>query len=45
MVAVMDTEPHEPTPDQLASLEDLAALVMDQLELRLSAIHALSDGR
>jgi GAF domain-containing protein len=43
-VTVMDTEPHDPTPDQLAALEDLAALVMDQLELRLSAIHALSDG-
>jgi len=43
-VAVMDTEPHEATPDQLAMLEDLAAVVMDQLELRLAAMNALRNG-
>ena len=44
-VAVMDTEPHEATTEQLAMLADLAAVVMDQLELRLSAMNALRDGR
>ena len=42
-VSVMDTEPHEATPEQMAMLEDLAALVMDQLELRLSAMNALKN--
>ncbi len=40
-VSVMDTEPHEATTEQLAILQDLAAVVMDQLELRLSAMNAL----
>ena len=40
-VSVMDTEPHEATPEQMAMLGDLAAVVMDQLELRLSAMNAL----
>jgi sigma-B regulation protein RsbU (phosphoserine phosphatase) len=44
-VCVMDTEPHEATSEQLGMLEDLAAIVMDELELRLSAIHALGDAR
>jgi GAF domain-containing protein len=44
-VAVMDTEPHVATAEQLESLTDLAALVMDQLELRLSAMDVLRDGR
>ena len=44
-VAVMDNEPHEGTPGQLAMLEDLAAIVMDDLELRLSAMNALRGGR
>ena len=44
-VAVMDTEPREATTEQLAMLQDLAAVVMDQLELRLSAMNALRDGR
>jgi len=44
-VAVMSTEPHEATPEQLGMLEDLAAVVMDGLELRLSAMNALRDGR
>lgn len=43
-LAVMDTEPHEVTPEQLAMLEDLAAVVMDQLELRLAAMNALRNG-
>ena len=44
-VAVMDTEPHDTTPGQLEMLTDLAAVVMDQLELRLSAMNALRGGR
>lgn len=40
-VSVMDTEPHEATPEQLAMLADLAAVVMDQLELRLAAMNAM----
>lgn len=44
-VAVMDSEPHEATPEQLGMLEDLAAVVMDQLELRRSAMNALRDGQ
>lgn len=44
-VAVMDSEPHEATLDQLRMLEDLAAVVMDQLELRLAAMNALRDGQ
>jgi GAF domain-containing protein len=43
-VAVMDTEPHEATLEQLETLTDLAAVVMDHLELRLSAMNALRDG-
>lgn len=44
-VAVMDTEPHQATQEQVEMLADLAAVVMDDLELRLSAINALRDGR
>ena len=44
-VAVMCTEPRDTTPEQLEMLTDLAAVVMDQLELRLSAMNALRDGR
>ena len=43
-VAVMNTQPHEATQDQLAMLADLAEVVMDGLELRLSAMNALRDG-
>lgn|GEM_PF-1080344 len=43
-VAVMDTEPHEVSPAKMAMLEDLAAMVMDQLELRLAAMAALKNG-
>lgn len=44
-VAVMDNKPHEGTPEQLAMLADLAAIVTDDLELRLSAMNALRGGR
>lgn len=44
-VAVMDTEPHEETTAHLEMLKDLAAVVMDNLELRLSAMNALRAGR
>ena len=43
--AVMATEPREARTEQMAILQDLAAVVMDQLELRLSAMNALRDGR
>jgi len=44
-MAVMDTEPREATNEQLEMLADLAAVIMDDLELRLSAMNALRDGR
>ncbi len=37
-VSVLDSEPGDVTDDQLATLEDLAAIVMKALELRLSAL-------
>ena len=37
--------PHEATPEQLGQLVDLAAVVMDQLELRLEAMNTLRDER
>lgn len=37
-VNVLDTSPHDPTDDDIATLSDLAAVVMDELELRLSAL-------
>ena len=40
-VAVMDTEVRTLSPDQLAILEDLAAVVMEQLELRLMSLDAV----
>ncbi|MDT5136537.1 MAG: phosphoserine phosphatase RsbU/P [Mycobacterium sp.] len=40
-VAVMDTEMRSATPEQLSVLEDLAAIVMEQLELRLSSLDAV----
>ena len=42
-VAVMDTQPRQTTPQQIEMLTDLAAVIMDDLELRLSAINALRD--
>jgi sigma-B regulation protein RsbU (phosphoserine phosphatase) len=44
-VNVLDTRPRQPTDDQIAALEDLAALVMDELELRLSAIRTIAAER
>jgi phosphoserine phosphatase RsbU/P len=40
-VAVMDTEARSATSEQLAMLEDLAAIVMEQFELRLASLDAL----
>ena len=37
-VDVLDTKPRNPTDDDIATLSDLAAIVMDELELRLSAL-------
>jgi phosphoserine phosphatase RsbU/P len=39
-VDVLDTRPHQPTDDQVAMLADLAATVMDRLELRRAAASA-----
>ncbi|MEV5320559.1 GAF domain-containing SpoIIE family protein phosphatase [Streptomyces sp. NPDC052687] len=44
-VNVLDTSPREATEDQIAALEDLASLVMDQLELRLSALRTVAAER
>ncbi|RPK56819.1 Phosphoserine phosphatase RsbU [Streptomyces sp. ADI96-02] len=44
-VNVLDTEPRQVTEEQLAALQNLAALVMDQLELRLSAIRTVTAER
>lgn len=44
-VSVMDTEPRDATQEQLGMLTDLAAIVMDELELRLSAMNALRGAR
>lgn len=41
-VAVMDTEARQVTDNHLIILEDLAAVVMEQLELRLSSLDAVS---
>jgi sigma-B regulation protein RsbU (phosphoserine phosphatase) len=44
-VDVLDTVPRLPTDAQLDSLRDLAALVMDELELRLSAVRTIAAER
>ncbi|MER6409013.1 GAF domain-containing SpoIIE family protein phosphatase [Streptomyces viridosporus] len=44
-VNVLDTRPRKPTETQLEALQDLAALVMDELELRLSATHTVTAER
>ncbi len=44
-VNVLDTEPHDPSDDDIATLSDLAAIVMDELELRLSALTTVSAER
>jgi two-component sensor histidine kinase len=42
-LCVIDREPHPVTERQIAQLKHLAALVMDQMELRLSARRAVAD--
>ncbi|TNC24666.1 GAF domain-containing protein [Amycolatopsis alkalitolerans] len=44
-VNVLDTKPRETGPVDTATLEDLAAVVMDELELRLSALATLRQER
>ncbi|HVF13010.1 MAG TPA: SpoIIE family protein phosphatase [Acidimicrobiales bacterium] len=41
-LCVIDRHPRETTPDELQTLSDLASLVMDELELRLSAKRSVS---
>jgi two-component sensor histidine kinase len=41
-LCVIDKEPRPITQDQIEDLKDLASLVMDQLEFRLSALRALA---
>jgi two-component sensor histidine kinase len=41
-LCVIDKEPRAITQDQIDDLKDLASLVMDQLEFRLSALRALA---
>lgn len=40
-VNILDTKPRSITCEDTATLADLAAIVMDELELRLSALHAV----
>jgi sigma-B regulation protein RsbU (phosphoserine phosphatase) len=42
-VNVLDTKPRSITEDDTATLADLAAIVLDEMELRLSALRALRD--
>jgi sigma-B regulation protein RsbU (phosphoserine phosphatase) len=42
-VNILDTRPRSITQDDIATLSDLAAIVMDEMELRLSALRALRD--
>jgi GAF domain-containing protein len=42
---VIDVEPREVTEDEIRTLQDLAAIVMDELELRLDARAKLEDRR
>ncbi len=44
-LCVIGKEPRETTPDEIAELGDLASLVMDQMELRLSARRAVEGER
>ncbi|MER7042608.1 PP2C family protein-serine/threonine phosphatase [Streptomyces microflavus] len=44
-VLELDTHPRQVTAEQLAALQNLAALVMDQLEMRLSAIRTVTAER
>jgi len=42
-LCVLDTQPRTVTQDQLDTLTDLASVVMDQLELRLSAMRSIAE--
>lgn len=44
-VNVLDTRPHQPSEDDLATLGELAAIAMDELELRLSAMATIRTER
>jgi sigma-B regulation protein RsbU (phosphoserine phosphatase) len=44
-VNVLDTRPRRPTGDQLDALQDLAALAMEELDLRLSALRTVAAER
>ncbi|HET7725759.1 MAG TPA: ATP-binding protein [Candidatus Limnocylindrales bacterium] len=44
-VCVLDFEPRDVTADERATLEDLAALVMDELELRLASRRTVAEAR
>lgn len=44
-VNVLDTRPRRPTSDQLDALQDLAALAMEELDLRLSALRTVAAER
>ncbi|MFF9408128.1 PP2C family protein-serine/threonine phosphatase [Streptomyces anandii] len=44
-VNVLDTRPRRPSSDQLDALGDLAALVMNELDLRLSALRTVAAER
>ncbi|MBH5338758.1 SpoIIE family protein phosphatase [Streptomyces pactum] len=44
-VDVLDTRPRRVSREQIAALQDFAALVMDELELRLSAMRTVSSER
>lgn len=43
MLCVIDRAPREATDEQIEQLRDLAAIVMDQMELRLSARRAIAE--
>lgn len=42
-LCVLDTQPRTVTQEQIDTLTDLASVVMDQLELRLSAIRSIAE--
>ncbi|RFU39825.1 GAF domain-containing protein, partial [Actinomadura logoneensis] len=44
-VDVLDVRPRRPTADQLQALQELAALVMDELEARLAALRVVAAER
>jgi phosphoserine phosphatase RsbU/P len=44
-VNVLDTRPHDPTEDDMATLTDLAAIAMEQLERRLSVVASVASER